>query len=82
VDVLVEEELGQGRYGGRAGHQAPEVDGTTEVRSAAPLAAGDMVRATVTGAEGADLVAEAAGAAVIGAPGARPARGARRVEPA
>jgi ribosomal protein S12 methylthiotransferase len=59
VDVLIEEPLGRGRYGGRAGHQAPEVDGTTLVRARGGLAAGDMVRAQVTGAEGADLVAEA-----------------------
>ncbi len=75
VDVLVEEPLGQGRYGGRAAHQAPEVDGTTQVRSRRPLVAGDMVRATVTGAEGADLLADVA-------PPRRPARGTRRVEPA
>ncbi len=75
VDVLVEEPLGQGRYGGRAAHQAPEVDGTTQVRSRRRLAAGDMIRATVTGAEGADLLADVA-------PPRRPARGTRRVEPA
>jgi ribosomal protein S12 methylthiotransferase len=61
VDVLVEEPLGQGRYGGRAAHQAPEVDGTTEVLSRSRLAVGDMVRAVVTGAEGADLLAEVTG---------------------
>jgi len=72
VDVLVEESLGQDRYGGRAGHQAPEVDGTTEVLSRDPLAVGDMVRAVVTGTEGADLL-------VIPA---QPVRGAERLEPA
>jgi ribosomal protein S12 methylthiotransferase len=83
LDVLIEEQLGEGRYGGRAGHQAPEVDGTTEVVAAARLGIGDMVRAVVSGAEGADLVAEATGGP--GAPGAQPAqpvRGARRIEPA
>jgi len=79
VDVLIEEQLGEDWYGGRAGHQAPEVDGTTEVRAAGRLAAGDMVRATVTGAEGADLLAEAAGPTMTGTGGARPERGARRV---
>ncbi len=59
VDVLIEEALGDGRYGGRAAHQAPEVDGATEVLSSDTLAVGDMVRAVVTGADGADLVAEA-----------------------
>jgi ribosomal protein S12 methylthiotransferase len=74
VDVLIEESLGQDRYGGRAGHQAPEVDGTTEVLSRGRLAVGDMVRAVVTGTEGADLLAE-----VIPAP---PVRGAERLESA
>ena len=70
MEVLVEESLGRGRYSGRAGHQAPEVDGTTEVRARGRLAVGDMVRATVTGAEGADLLAEAL---VRGAQGVEPA---------
>jgi ribosomal protein S12 methylthiotransferase len=75
VEVLIEESLGGGRHSGRAAHQAPEVDGSTEVRARGRLAAGQMVRATVTGAEGADLRADAAGPA--GAPG----RGAERVGP-
>jgi ribosomal protein S12 methylthiotransferase RimO len=58
LEVLVEEELGQGRYNGRAAHQAPEVDGTTEIRSELPLAAGDLVLARVTGSGGVDLVAD------------------------
>ena len=33
LDVLIEESHGDGRYGGRAAHQAPEVDGATEVRA-------------------------------------------------
>ncbi len=82
VEVLIEEPLGDGRYGGRAGHQAPEVDGTTELRAAARLAAGDLVRAKVTGAVGADLLADVTGAPVGSATSARPARGARRVESA
>jgi ribosomal protein S12 methylthiotransferase RimO len=69
LDVLIEEPLGGGRYCGLAAHQAPEVDGNTTVLSQQPLAAGDMVRATVTGSEGADLLAEAVGAA----PDRRPA---------
>jgi MiaB/RimO family radical SAM methylthiotransferase len=60
VEVLIEEPLGGGRYSGRAAHQAPEVDGTTEVFSGEDLAAGQLVRATVTGAEGADLLAKGA----------------------
>jgi MiaB/RimO family radical SAM methylthiotransferase len=61
LDVLIEEvaEDGpEGSYLGRAAHQAPEVDGVTTVTSRAPLAAGDMVRAVVTGSEGVDLIAD------------------------
>jgi len=59
LDVLIEEpsEDGpDGSYLGRAAHQAPEVDGVTTVISDGPLAAGDMVRAVVTGSEGVDLI--------------------------
>jgi len=80
VEVLIEESLGRGRYGGRAGHQAPEVDGTTEVRARGGLAVGDLVRARVTGAEGADLLAEVIGDTVPVAAGTP--RGAQDVEPA
>ena len=59
LEVLVEETAGPGRYNGRAAHQAPEVDGTTEVRASRALAVGDLVSARVTGSGGADLVAEA-----------------------
>jgi ribosomal protein S12 methylthiotransferase len=48
-----------GAFAGRAAHQAPEVDGVTTVRSAVPLAPGDMVRAVVTGSDGVDLIADA-----------------------
>jgi ribosomal protein S12 methylthiotransferase len=61
LDVLIEEaaEDGpEGSYLGRAAHQAPEVDGVTTVVSGAPLEAGDMVRAVVTGSEGVDLIAD------------------------
>jgi ribosomal protein S12 methylthiotransferase len=69
ADVLIDEDLGEGRFLGRAAHQAPEVDGTTEISlpdmgsraDGAALAVGDLVRVTVTGSEGVDLVAEAAG---------------------
>jgi len=59
LDVLIEEEADDGLEGylGRAAHQAPEVDGVTTVRTGTPLAAGDMVRAVVTGSEGVDLIA-------------------------
>jgi ribosomal protein S12 methylthiotransferase len=61
LDVLIEEvaeEGPEGSYLGRAAHQAPEVDGVTTVVSDTPLAAGDMVRAVVTGSEGVDLIAD------------------------
>jgi tRNA A37 methylthiotransferase MiaB len=61
LDVLIEEPAEDGpdgSYLGRAAHQAPEVDGVTTVTSSAPLAAGDMVRAVVTGSEGVDLIAD------------------------
>ena len=59
ADVLLERRLGGGRFEGRAAHQAPEVDGTTTVRGCAGSKVGDIVRAKVTAAQGADLVAEA-----------------------
>jgi ribosomal protein S12 methylthiotransferase RimO len=69
IDVLIEEQADDGRYEGRAAHQAPEVDGVTTVTSTGTgtgagtgtgrLAAGDMVRAVVTGSDGVDLVASA-----------------------
>jgi MiaB/RimO family radical SAM methylthiotransferase len=58
LDVLIEEQDEDGRWEGRAAHQAPEVDGVTTVSSGAPLAAGDMVRAVVTGSDGVDLIAD------------------------
>ena len=70
VDVLIEECPGEGRYLGRAPHQAPEVDGTTLVRSSRPLAVGELARAVVTSADGVDLVADA------GMKAAAPSRGA------
>ena len=60
VDVLIEERLGDGLFEGRAAHQAPEVDGTTTVRSSADLVPGQLIRATVVSSEGVDLVATAA----------------------
>ncbi len=61
-EVLIEE-LGDGQDGawratGRGAHQAPEVDGTTEVVSDRPLAVGELVRARVSRSEGVDLVAD------------------------
>jgi ribosomal protein S12 methylthiotransferase RimO len=61
VEVLVEEDLGDGRYEGRAAHQAPEVDGSTTLiaRPGGKLAPGDLVTAEVTESAGADIVARA-----------------------
>ena len=59
IDVLIDEALPDGRYLGRGEHQAPEVDGSTEVRSERQLAPGDVVTAVVTGSDGVDLLAEA-----------------------
>jgi ribosomal protein S12 methylthiotransferase len=59
VEVLIDEVLPEGRYLGRAEHQAPEVDGATEVRSVRPLLPGDLVTAVVTGSAGVDLEADA-----------------------
>ena len=73
VEVLIEEPLGPGLYGGRAAHQAPEVDGTTEVRARDRLAVGDLVRARVTGTDGADLLAEVIGDTGPGTAGTPPA---------
>jgi ribosomal protein S12 methylthiotransferase RimO len=62
--VMIEEvieagEVGGGwRYGGRAAHQAPEVDGSTEVRAARQLGIGDLAAVRVTGSEGVDLIAD------------------------
>jgi ribosomal protein S12 methylthiotransferase len=45
---------------GRAAHQGPDVDGTTTVDGLAPgTRVGALVAATVTGSDGADLLAEA-----------------------
>jgi ribosomal protein S12 methylthiotransferase RimO len=49
------------RYVGRAAHQAPEVDGTTQVRAGRQLHPGDLVQVRVSGSEGVDLVADLIG---------------------
>ncbi len=62
-DVLIEERVPGRRgwvYSGRTAHQAPEVDGSTEVRSDRRLAAGELVRVRVSASEGVDLMAELA----------------------
>jgi ribosomal protein S12 methylthiotransferase len=70
LDVLIEDddEVGPEIFTGRAAHQAPEVDGVTTVRSAVPLAPGDMVRVVVTGSDGVDLIADAIPSAAVSRP--------------
>ncbi len=58
VEVLLEEDLGDGTYLGRAAHQAPEVDGTTTVRGVAGAAIGELICARVAEGNGVDLVAD------------------------
>jgi ribosomal protein S12 methylthiotransferase RimO len=58
IEVLVES-VQQGTAVGRAAHQAPETDGAVSLTGElAGLRVGQLVRAVVTGNEGADLVAE------------------------
>lgn len=56
VDILVEADLGDGGYEGRAAHQGPEVDGSVTVQGIG-LLPGQIVRAVVVDAEGVDLIA-------------------------
>ncbi|MBB6475145.1 30S ribosomal protein S12 methylthiotransferase RimO [Sphaerisporangium rubeum] len=56
IEILVEEDLGDGGYEGRAAHQGPEVDGSVTVQGIG-LVPGQIVRATVVDAEGVDLIA-------------------------
>jgi ribosomal protein S12 methylthiotransferase len=67
IDVLIDEALPDGRYVGRGEHQAPEVDGTTEVRSDQRLEPGDVVAVVVTGSDGVDLMADALADVTAGA---------------
>ncbi|HET9140661.1 30S ribosomal protein S12 methylthiotransferase RimO [Actinophytocola sp.] len=55
-EVLVLVEQAGDECTGRAGHQAPEVDGECLLPDGAGLAVGDLVRAKVVAAEGVDLV--------------------------
>jgi ribosomal protein S12 methylthiotransferase len=57
IEILLEERLGDGQFEGRAAHQAPDVDGSTTLRTDRPLAPGDVVTAQVVESAGADLVA-------------------------
>jgi ribosomal protein S12 methylthiotransferase RimO len=56
VEVLIEEDLGDGGYEGRAAHQGPEVDGSVTVQGIG-LVPGQIVQAVVVDSEGVDLIA-------------------------
>ncbi|TMR10403.1 30S ribosomal protein S12 methylthiotransferase RimO [Nonomuraea turkmeniaca] len=56
VDILIDDDLGDGGYEGRAAHQGPEVDGSVTVQGIG-LVRGQIVRAVVVDAEGVDLIA-------------------------
>ncbi|MET7329854.1 30S ribosomal protein S12 methylthiotransferase RimO [Nonomuraea sp. NPDC005650] len=56
VDVLIDDDLGDGGYEGRAAHQGPEVDGSVTVQGIG-LVKGQIVRAVVVDSEGVDLIA-------------------------
>ncbi len=56
LEVLVEEDLGDGGYEGRAAHQGPEVDGSVTVQGIG-LVPGQIVRAVAVDSEGVDLIA-------------------------
>ena len=71
AEILIDEILGEGHYLGRAAHQAPEVDGATEVRSDRPLSPGDLVSAVFADSEGVDLTADADGGATRSAADSR-----------
>jgi ribosomal protein S12 methylthiotransferase RimO len=75
MDVLVDEDLGGGRYLGRGPHQAPEVDGTVEV-TAAGAAPGDLLRVRVTDSDGVDLTAVPAAAGAVPGGASTPGDGA------
>lgn len=56
LEVLIEEDLGDGGYEGRAAHQGPEVDGAVTVQGIG-LVPGQIVRAVAVDSEGVDLIA-------------------------
>jgi ribosomal protein S12 methylthiotransferase len=56
LEVLIEEDLGDGGYEGRAAHQGPEVDGAVTVQGIG-LVPGQIVQAVAVDSEGVDLIA-------------------------
>ncbi|WP_433497362.1 30S ribosomal protein S12 methylthiotransferase RimO [Sphaerimonospora sp. CA-214678] len=56
LEVLIDEDLGDGGYEGRAAHQGPEVDGSVTVQGIG-LVPGRIVQAVAVDAEGVDLIA-------------------------
>src|SRR5690606_33461584 len=51
LEILIEEDLGDGGYEGRAAHQGPEVDGTVTVQGGSGLRPGQIVQAVAVGSE-------------------------------
>ncbi|MBP2702755.1 30S ribosomal protein S12 methylthiotransferase RimO [Microbispora sp. RL4-1S] len=56
LEILIEEDLGDGGYEGRAAHQGPEVDGAVTVQGIG-LVPGQIVQAVAVDSEGVDLIA-------------------------
>ncbi|MER5480813.1 30S ribosomal protein S12 methylthiotransferase RimO [Streptomyces sp. NPDC002734] len=79
VRVLVESVDEEDGVYGRAAHQAPETDGQVRLTEAGGLRVGEFVEAKVIATEGADLVAEPVGGALLAA-GAFPGGRAERAE--
>lgn len=59
MDVLIDEEEGEGRYLGRSEYDAPEVDGIVYVNSKDKLKPGDFVKVKITDTLEYDLAGEA-----------------------
>ncbi|NYE38706.1 ribosomal protein S12 methylthiotransferase RimO [Nocardioides cavernae] len=61
--VVLVESVDDGVAEGRAAHQGPEVDGTTQVADVQGARVGDLLTAVVTGTDGVDLIAHVDGVA-------------------
>lgn len=57
LEVIIEDNVGEGCYIGRAWVSAPDVDGSVVLDSSHTLKAGDIVKAKITATAGLDLVA-------------------------
>ncbi len=59
IEVLIDRREGDGKWIGRSSGQAPDIDSVTRIR-AKELHVGQLITARITGADGYDLIAEAA----------------------